>query len=83
MVKRISCQKFKDTGMLLRINMILYTFRLGIVLDVEDGEIKEMYHVRVKYRGFTQKNNTEGYIKVSKYINDNSGELLKGTMKYE
>lgn len=83
MVKRISCQKFKDTGMLWRINMILYTFRLGIVLDVEDGEIKEMYHVRVKYRGFTQKNNTEGYIKVSKYINDNSGELLKGTMKYE
>ena len=55
MVKGISCQKFKDTGMLWRINMILYTFRLGIVLDVEDGEIKEMYHVRVKYRGFKKR----------------------------
>lgn len=36
-----------------------------------------VYPARVKFRGFDEKSNTEGYINVSKYINDNSTELLK------
>ena len=77
MVNKISWQEFKDSGMLWWINMILHTFGLAIVLDMEDGEVKEAYPTRVKFRGFREKNNTEGYIKVSKYLNDNSDELLK------
>ena len=56
--------------------MILHTFGLAIVFDMEDGEIKDVYPARVKYRGFGEKNNTEGYIKVSEYINKNAGILL-------
>lgn len=63
--------------MLWWVNMILHTFGLAIVFDMEDGEIKDVYPARVKYRGFREKNNTEGYIKVSKYLNDNSEEILK------
>ena len=62
--------------MLWWINMILHTFGLAIVYDMEDGEIKDVYPARVKYRGFGEKNNTDGYIKVSEYINKNFKELL-------
>lgn len=77
MVTKISWKEFRDSGMLWWINMILHTFGLAIVYGMEDGEIKDVYPARIKYRGFDVKNNTEGYIKVSKYINDHSGELLK------
>lgn len=76
MVTKISWKEFKNSGMLWWINMILHTFGLAIVYDMEDGEIKDVYPARVKYRGFGEKNNTEGYIKVSEYINKNSKELL-------
>ena len=77
MVKKISWQEFKDSGMLWWINMILHTFGMAVVFDMDGGEVKEVYPARVKFRGFGEKNNTEGYIKVSKYIDDHSGELLK------
>lgn len=77
MVNKISWQEFKDSGMLWWINMILHTFGLAIVLDMEDGEVKEVYPARVKFRGFREKNNIEGYIKVSEYINKNAGILFE------
>lgn len=77
MVSKITWEEFKDSGILWWINMILHTFGLAIVLDMEDGEIKDVYPVRVKYRGFDEKINTEGYIKVSKCIDENSKEILK------
>ena len=52
MINKISWKEFKDSGMLWWINMILHTFGLAIVLDMEDGEIKNVYPARVKYRGF-------------------------------
>ena len=76
MVNRISWKEFRDSGMVWWLNMILHTFGLAIVFDMEDGEIKDVYPARVKYRGFGEKNNTEGYIKVSEYINKNAGILL-------
>ena len=76
MIDKISWQEFKGSGMLWWINMILHTFGLAIVLDMEDGEVKEAYPARVKFRGFREKNNIEGYIKVSEYINKNAGILL-------
>ena len=69
MVNRISWKKFRDSGMLWWINMILHTFGLAIVLGIEDEEVKDVYPAKVKIRGFGEKNNTEGYIKVSEYMN--------------
>ena len=62
MVNKISWKEFKDSGMLWWINMILHTFGLAIVFDMEDGEIKEVYPARVKYRGFGEKNKNAGIL---------------------
>jgi hypothetical protein len=56
--------------------MILHTFGWAIVVDMEDGKIISAYPARVKFRGFGEKNNTEGYIKVSQFMKDNIDELL-------
>ena len=77
MVNKISWKEFRDSGMLWWINMILHTFGLAIVYDMEDGEVKEVYPARVKYRGFGERNNSVGYLKVSKYIKENADELVK------
>ena len=77
MVNRISWKEFRDSGMLWWINMILHTFGLAIVFDMENDEIKDVYPARVKFRGFGEKNNTEGYIKVSEYMNKNAEILFE------
>ena len=78
MVNRKTWKEFKDSGLLWWINMILHTFGWAIVFSVEeDGEIKDIYPARVKFRGFDEKSNTKGYINVSRYMKDNSNELFK------
>lgn len=77
MVNKISWKEFRDSGMLWWINMILHTFGLAIVYDMEDGEVKDVYPARVKYRGFGERNNSVGYLKVSKYIKENADKLVK------
>ena len=44
---------------------------------MEDGEVKDVYPARVKYRGFGEKNNIEGYIKVSEYMNKTLAYYLR------
>lgn len=76
MVDKKSWKEFRDSGMLWWINMILHTFGWAIVVDIDDnGEILNCYPARVKFRGFAEKNNTEGYIKVSKYLVENITDL--------
>ena len=77
MVNKKTWKEFKDSGLLWWINMLLHTFGWSIVLELEKGEIKNVYPARVKFRGFDEKNNTEGYIKVSNYLKDNINDLVK------
>ena len=78
MIVKKSWNEFIDSGMLWWINMILHTFGWSITYVLEDdGTISDVYPARVKYRGFSEKSNTEGYIKVSKYMKENCGQLLK------
>lgn len=78
MVKRKSWKEFKDNGLLWWINTILHTFGWAIVFDVEeDGTISEVYPARVKFRGFSEDVNTEGYKKVSKYLVGEVTELAR------
>ncbi|RDV26303.1 hypothetical protein C7B89_21975 [Lysinibacillus capsici] len=58
--------------------MILHTFGWSIVINIDNnGDITDAYPARVKYRGFTEKHNTEGYINVSKYLKENIVEIEK------
>lgn len=78
MLTKKTWKEFKESGFLWWINMILHTFGWSIVVDVDDnGEITDAYPARVKFRGFGEKNNTEGYIKVSKYMKKNVSDLLE------
>ncbi len=78
MVERKSWEEFRKHGFLWWINMILHTFGWAIIYDFDDsGRIKEVYPARVKFRGFAEKHNTEGYIKVSEFMKANAEQLYK------
>lgn len=78
MVIKKTWKEFRESGFLWWINMILHTFGWAIVVDIDDnGEITDAYPARVKFRGFGEKNNTEGYIKVSQYMKENVSDLLE------
>lgn len=77
MIVEKSWEEFRDSGMLWWINMILHTFGWAITVEMEDGKVINVYPARVKFRGFREKNNTEGYIKVSQYMKENVNDLLE------
>ena len=58
--------------------MILHTFGWAITYELDDnGEISDVHPARVRFRGFGEDINSNGYIKVSQFMNDNSDDLLK------
>ena len=77
MIAEKSWEEFRDSGFLWWINMILHTFGWAITVEIEDNKVIDAYPARVKFRGFGEKNNTEGYIKVSQYMKENVSELLE------
>lgn len=78
MMHKESWQYFRDSGLLWWINMILHTFGWAIVYELDDNnEIIDVYPSRVTYRGFDEKTNTEGYIKVSKFLKDKANILYE------
>jgi hypothetical protein len=77
MVKRKTWNEFRDTGLLWWINMVLHTFGWAIVFEMKADQVGDVYPARVKYRGFNEKSNDEGYIKVSNYLAENAAELQK------
>ena len=77
MIVEKSWEEFRDSGFLWWINMILHTFGWAITVKMEDGKVIDAYPARVKFRGFGEKNKTEGYIKVSQYMKENVSELLE------
>lgn len=77
MITKKCWKEFRESGLLWWINMILHTFGWAIVFEFNvAGEMIEVYPARVKFRGFDEKSNSEGYKKVSEYINANYLELL-------
>ena len=80
MVQKKSWIEFRDSKMLWFINMILHAFGWAIVVDVIEyleGNVVDVYPARIKFRGFSEKINTDGYIGISKYLVENAEELLK------
>lgn len=72
-------KEFQEAGLLWWVNMILHTFGWVIVIesDKETGQFINAYPARTKWRGFSDKDNEDGYIKVSKWMEANSEDLLK------
>ena len=76
MINRKTWEEFRNSGLLWWINQQLHIFGWSIVVVMADDKILVAYPARVKYRGFDDNNNTQGYIKVSKYMKENADELL-------
>ena len=79
MINKKSWKEFRESGLFWLTNTFLHAFGWALVveLDKESKEITSVYPARVKFRGFDEKTNTDGYIKISKYIKDNADELLE------
>ncbi len=80
MINEKSWDEFRNNGLLQWINMILHTLGWSIIAEIKNNEVVRVYPARVKFRGFTEKNNTEGYIKVSQFMKENAKELLRESM---
>lgn len=79
MINKKTWEDFKGTGLLLFINQILHAFGWAICFEYEeDGEtLKLVYPARVRFRGFDNKNISNSYQKLSKYMLDNAEELYE------
>jgi hypothetical protein len=76
MVTEKSWEDFRESGLLWWINMVLHTFGWAIVYEFdEDEKVIRVFPSRVKFRGFSEEFNTEGYEKVSKYMKENAKKL--------
>lgn len=55
--------------------MLLHTFGWALVYEMEKDKVKRVYPARVEYRGFSEKDNTKGYMMISEYMRDNAESL--------
>jgi len=74
LIDRKTGKEFRESGLLWLINTTLHVFGWAIVWNQDTDE---MYPARVKFRGFDEKNNTKGYINVTKYLQENIKELTE------
>ncbi len=74
MVKEITGKEFRESGALWFVNQTLHLFGMAITWNPDTDEIKPAL---VKFRGFAEKNNDEGYKNLSKYLKDNINEIEK------
>lgn len=74
MVKYITVQELRESGLLWFINTILHAFGIAITVNTETGELKAAI---VKFRGFNPDTNDLGYLRLTEYMRDNAAELRK------
>lgn len=78
MVTKKSWDEFRESGLLWWINMILHTFGWAITVDVDkEGKVTGAAPARVKYRGFDEKHNEEGYVKTTNFLKEHVDELVE------
>ena len=78
MVEQKSWEEFRKCGLLWWINMILHTFGWAIAVEIEEsGKVIDAYPARVKFRGFDEASNTQGYISVSEYMQEAASMLAE------
>lgn len=74
MIKIITGKEFRDSGVLWYINQQLHLLGMAITWNPDTDEINPAI---VKFRGFSQNINDDGYKKLNKYLKDNISELEK------
>lgn len=77
MMDKKDWKEFRGAGLLFMVNQFLHIFGWAIVFDFEDDRIISVYPARVSFRGFTEESTERGYKNITKYMADNSKDLLK------
>jgi hypothetical protein len=64
--------EFRESGMLWWVNRIIHTFGWSITCNIDAaGNLLGVYPKKVSYRGFSETDEDEGFIKISKHMVDN------------
>lgn len=80
MVTKKTWTEFRNSKLLWWTNRMLHLFGWAIVVEIdENGQITEAYPARVKFRGFDEKSEEEGFIGLSKYLEKNIDKITKET----
>lgn len=78
MITEKSWREFQQTGLLSFTNRFLHIFGWAIAYEVGDNkEITGVYPVRTRFRGFSEKDTSEDYVKLSQYMVENAKALLE------
>jgi hypothetical protein len=76
MIERKTWEEFRSNGLLWWVNRLIHLCGWAIVFEVqEDGRVTDAYPARVKFRGFDEKSETEGFIALTKHLADNAKAL--------
>jgi hypothetical protein len=76
MIEKKGWEEFRATGLLWFINTTLHLFGWAIAVETHTGIA---YPAKVKFRGFAEKNNINGYEKVTQYLKENIKEIEEGS----
>ena len=79
MVYKKEWKEFRESGLLWWVNRTLHLFGWAICVNVDDdsGEILGAFPAKVKFRGFDQKSEEEGFIKLSAHIKQEVDRLVE------
>jgi hypothetical protein len=77
MVNEKSWIEFRDSGLFWFVNTTLHAFGWSLVMEMVGNEVIRVFPARVKFRGFSESINGNGYKKLSDYMVDNAEELKK------
>lgn len=82
--KKKTWNEFRNSGLLWFINRMLHIFGWAIVFQCdlsEDGKevvkITDVYPARVKFRGFQQTLEAEGFVQLTQHMKDNINEIYE------
>jgi hypothetical protein len=78
MIERKTWEEFRNVQLLWWVNRTLHLFGWAIVVVVEsDGCISDVYPARVKFRGFEEKHESEGFKILSEYLKNEAAQLAR------
>lgn len=76
-VTRMSWECFRDNGLLWWVNRVLHLLGWAIVVKMDGKKVIDAYPARVRYRGFDQASEEEGFRKVTRFMKSAAGSLLE------
>lgn len=72
MIERKTWDEFRAAQLLWWVNRFLHIYGWALVCEMEGGKVANCYPAMVKFRGFTNECEIEGFIGLSRHIAENA-----------